>query len=66
MTLRDSSVQFVAADLPEANMMMVSALAVVAQQCRTNVALAAARARGKKLAVVTRRAGNVVKYRLQA
>jgi DNA invertase Pin-like site-specific DNA recombinase len=55
MTLRDSGVQLVAADLPEANTMTVGVMAVVAQHereaisQRTKVALAAAKARGKQL-----------------
>ena len=56
MTLRDSGVQFVAADLPEANTMTVGVMAVVAQyereaiSARTKAALAAAKARGTGLA----------------
>jgi DNA invertase Pin-like site-specific DNA recombinase len=55
MTLRDSGVQFIAADMPEANTMTVGVLAVVAQHVRetisanTKAALAAAKARGVKL-----------------
>ncbi|MBN8906814.1 MAG: recombinase family protein, partial [Rhodospirillales bacterium] len=55
MTLRDSGVSFVAADLPEANTMTVGVMAVVAQHereaisRRTKEALAASRARGTKL-----------------
>jgi DNA invertase Pin-like site-specific DNA recombinase len=55
MTLRDSGVEFVAADLPEANTMTVGVMAVVAQHqreaisARTKAALAAAKARGKQL-----------------
>jgi DNA invertase Pin-like site-specific DNA recombinase len=55
MTLRDSGVGFVAADLPEANTMTVGVMAVVAQyereaiSQRTKAALAAAKARGKAL-----------------
>jgi DNA invertase Pin-like site-specific DNA recombinase len=55
MTLRDSSVQFVAVDMPEANTMTVGVLAVVAQHMRetisanTKAALAAAKRRGVKL-----------------
>src|SRR4030095_6427931 len=55
ITLRDSSVQFVAVDMPEANTMTVGVLAVVAQHMRemisanTKAALAAATTRGVKL-----------------
>lgn len=55
MTLRDSGIQFVAADLPEANTMTVGVMALVAQHereaisQRTKAALAAARARGTVL-----------------
>lgn len=55
MTLRDSGVEFVAADLPEANTMTVGVMAVVAQHereaisQRTKAALAAAKARGVRL-----------------
>ena len=55
MTLRDSGVDFVAADLPEANTMTVGVMAVVAQHereaisQRTKAALAAAKARGMVL-----------------
>jgi DNA invertase Pin-like site-specific DNA recombinase len=51
MTLRDSGVSFVAADLPEANTMTVGVMAVVAQHereaisARTKAALAASQAR---------------------
>lgn len=53
--LQDSGVKFVAADLPEANEMVVGMMAVIAQaerkmiSDRTKAALQAARARGTKL-----------------
>jgi DNA invertase Pin-like site-specific DNA recombinase len=55
MTLRDSGVSFVAADMPEANAMTVGIMALVAQNereavsSRTKAALAQAKARGVKL-----------------
>jgi DNA invertase Pin-like site-specific DNA recombinase len=55
MTLRDSEVSFVAADLPEANTVTVGMMAIMAQyeremiSARTKAALAAAKKRGTKL-----------------
>lgn len=55
LTLRDSGVSFIAADLPEANTMTVGVMAVVAQHeaeaisKRTKEALGAARIRGRAL-----------------
>lgn len=68
LTLRDSGVEFVAADLPDANSLTVGIMALVAQQEReaiserTKAALAAAKARGRRLgnpngAAALRRAG---------
>lgn len=68
LTLRDSGVRFVAADLPDANELTVGIMALVAQQereairKRTQEALAAAKRRGVKLgnpngAAALRRAG---------
>jgi DNA invertase Pin-like site-specific DNA recombinase len=68
MTLRDSGVDFVAADLPEANTMTVGVMAVVAQHereaisQRTKAALAAARARGKMLGGFRAGAPNIAIY----
>jgi DNA invertase Pin-like site-specific DNA recombinase len=68
LTLRDSGVKFVAADMPDANDLTVGIMALVAQQereaisLRTKEALASAKARGTKLgnpngAAALRRAG---------
>lgn len=68
MTLRDSGVEFVAADLPEANTMTIGVMALVAQHeaemisARTKAALAAAKARGKRLGGLRKGAGNIAAY----
>lgn len=68
MTLRDSGVEFVAADLPEANTMTVGVMAVVAQHereaisHRTKAALAAAKARGTVLGGKRKGAAKIASY----
>jgi len=68
MTLRDSGVDFVAADLPEANTMTVGVMAVVAQHereaisQRTKDALAAAAARGTVLGGWRKGAAKIANY----
>ncbi len=72
MTLRDSGVGFVAADLPEANTMTVGVMAVVAQHereaisARTKAALAAARKRGKALGGLRENAPDIADFQKQA
>jgi len=71
MTLRDSGVDFIAADLPEANTMTVGVMAVVAQHereaisQRTKAALAAAKARGKRLGGRRQGAARIASYQSQ-
>ena len=71
MTLRDSGVNFVAADLPEANTMTVGVMAVVAQHereaisHRTKAALGAAKARGRLLGGFRASAPNIASYQQQ-
>jgi DNA invertase Pin-like site-specific DNA recombinase len=71
LTLRDSGVDFIAADLPEANTMTVGVMAVVAQHereaisARTKAALAAARARGTELGGRRKGAADIAAYRSQ-
>lgn len=71
MTLRDSGVEFVAADLPEANTMTIGVMALVAQHeaemisQRTKAALAAAKARGKRLGGLRKRAPAIAAYQRQ-
>jgi DNA invertase Pin-like site-specific DNA recombinase len=71
MNMRDSDVQFVAADMPEANTMTVGVMAVVAQHereaisARTKAALAAARARGTILGGKRKGAAKIGAYQQQ-
>lgn len=76
-TLQESGIQFVAADMPEANELTVHIMAAVAQaerkmiSARTKAALAAAKANGRKLgnpngAAAFRRAGKGNQAALQA
>jgi DNA invertase Pin-like site-specific DNA recombinase len=68
LTLRDSGVDFIAADLPEANTMTVGVMAVVAQHereaisARTKAALAAAKARGTRLGGRRKNAAEIANY----
>jgi DNA invertase Pin-like site-specific DNA recombinase len=68
LTLRDSGVSFIAADLPEANTMTVGVMAVVAQHeaeaisKRTKEALEAARNRGKVLGGVRVNAPDITAF----
>jgi DNA invertase Pin-like site-specific DNA recombinase len=72
LTLRDSGVDFIAVDLPEANTMTVGVMAVVAQyeremiSARTKAALAAAKARGKRLGGYRERAPNIADHQAEA
>ncbi len=72
MTLRDSGVAFVAADLPEANTMTVGVMAVVAQHereaisARTKAALAAASKRGRLLGGLRPNAPDISRFQKQA
>jgi DNA invertase Pin-like site-specific DNA recombinase len=72
MTLKDSGVGFLAADLPEANTMTVGIMALVAQHereaisSRTKAALAAARARGRRLGGWRAEAPEIARYQPQA
>jgi DNA invertase Pin-like site-specific DNA recombinase len=72
MTLRDSGVEFVAADLPEANTMTVGVMATVAQHeremisKRTEAALKAAKARGTRLGGLREGAPDIAQYQAAA
>lgn len=71
MTLKDSRVDFIAADLPDANTMTVGIMALVAQHereaisQRTKAALAAAKARGVKLGGYREGAADISDHREQ-
>jgi DNA invertase Pin-like site-specific DNA recombinase len=71
-TLRDSGAAFVAADMPEANTMTVGVMAIVAQHereaisARTKAALAAAKARKKRLGGLRKGAPDIRRYQAQA
>lgn len=68
MTLRDSGVAFVAADMPEANTLTVGIMALMAQHereaisARTKAALAAAKARGTKLGGLREGAADIAQH----
>ena len=72
MTMRDSGVQFVAADMPEANTLTIGIMAVMAQHeremisQRTKAALAASKARGTKLGGKRANSPDVTLYQAQA
>ncbi len=72
MTLKDSGVEIMAADMPEANAMMIGVMALVAQHereaisRRTKEALAAAKARGQKLGGLRPNALDIARYTSQA
>jgi DNA invertase Pin-like site-specific DNA recombinase len=72
MTLKDSGVGFLAADLPEANTMTVGVMALVAQHereaisARTKAALAAAKARGRRLGGWRSQAPEIAQHQPQA
>ena len=67
-----SGVALMAADMPEANAMMIGVMALVAQHereaisRRTKEALAAAKARGQKLGGLRRNAPDISRYTSQA
>lgn len=71
-SLRDSEVQFVAADMPDANTMTVGVMSVVAQHereaisQRTKAALAAAKARGQVLGCPSNGVENIAAYSAKA
>ncbi|MBV8799851.1 MAG: recombinase family protein [Alphaproteobacteria bacterium] len=72
MTLKDAGVDFIAADMPQANTMTIGVMALVAQQeaefvsARTIAALQAARKRGKALGGVRPNSPDISKYHKRA
>lgn len=71
MRLREAEVPFVACDCPEANTLTIGVMAAMAQHERemiserTKAALAAAKARGKKLGGFRAGAGDIASYQAQ-
>lgn len=71
-SLKDNGVEFLAADLPEANTMTVGVMALVAQHereaisARTKAALAAAKARGRRLGGWRSQAPEIAQHQPQA
>lgn len=72
LTLRNSGVDFVACDLPEANTLTIAVMGAMAQHerelisQRTKAALKAAKARGTKLGGLRKGAADITLYKLQS